>query len=481
MSHIMTIGKKVLGSIVRAYSSEKVLKIEWAFLGIISVTSFFIFHYYDLDSLTIWSVYLLDAVYDKNFFEFYKYASQYGLVGCDVFPFIPWAIWNIPIWIAQRFYHVPIRADSIYPILWSKLFLVILLFVTARYAYKIGMLLTLDRNRSIWMGFLTLSSIYSFIGIYYTGQNCILSIMFSVIAIHALLKGKEWAFLILSACSIAAKPFFAFAFIAIILLCEKNILKVFLKLLSGASILILCKVLFWNAPMYQESMKNSSIEVTLASLFETGINMQFGSASFFAIALIIICYLCYAKNTVAKSPQRNYFIIYSVTAIYSLLFLFGKATFYRPIYLIPFLPILLLSNKRTIKINLIIEPIVSFLRVVMFCSAYMYMSSSKYIFTTWNMVHTVLAQLFPEVWRLQRPVMSFEPLINSLLPQFMYTVVNAVIIVGTLLILIINYPGIKVMVPFENEKCARWIMWCNAFLFVPFLIGILYNYFNVIR
>ena len=51
--------------------------------------------------------------------------------------------------------------------------------------------------------------------------------------------------------------------------------------------------------------------------------------------------------------------------------------------------------------------------------------------------------------------------------------------VGTLLILIINYPESKFRVPFENEKCSRWIKWCNAFLFIPFLVGLLYFYFNV--
>lgn len=54
---------------------------------------------------------------------------------------------------------------------------------------------------------------------------------------------------------------------AILILHEKNILKILIKLVIGASGLLVQKLLFMGAPMYTESMENGPSKRMLEEMF----------------------------------------------------------------------------------------------------------------------------------------------------------------------------------------------------------------------
>lgn len=475
---------KALNRIIDIYKSEGMLKIEWLILGIISFVSLAIFKYQDTDSLITWSLNLLDVIYEGRVREFYSYSAlnlyhiSHPHVGCEAVALLPWSLWNIPIWIVRRFFEVNILTNALF-VIWAKLFLVFALLVTMRYTYLIGIHLTGGKVKSMLMAALSFSSIHVYIGIYYAGQNDIVVIAFSVMAIYYLMNDSTRKFLLFSAFAIALKSFFLFPYIAVILLHEKKMIKVILKLISGYSIILLSKIIFYNAPEYQTSLSSGPTENMLYALVEKGISTPYGVASFFVIGILIIYYICYAKKIEDKA-QLHLFTIYAIAAVYALLFLFGHNVFYRYIYLIPFLPILLLYETSKMKINLIISAIVNFLMVVMTICGFSLWDGHKVLFHQQYMHPNVMEKIFPGTWSVQK---YYENLyfISDYMPDFLFRVMSAVILFGTIFILVLNFPGIKrIPIPFENEKCSRWIIWCNIFVAIPFLIGVFYIYFKFV-
>ena len=97
---------------------------------IVALTSY----YEDLRSLTVWSCNIWDTLADTgNIRMFYQYTAQniynvpHEMMGCDILICIPWAIWNLPIWILQRFFGLIIVEHPIL-LFYSKCFLLIILF-----------------------------------------------------------------------------------------------------------------------------------------------------------------------------------------------------------------------------------------------------------------------------------------------------------------------------------------------------------------
>lgn len=472
-----------LRSIVTAYKFEKVLATEWVLLGILSFFSFVLLHrYVDFDTLTMWSVNLVEVISRGRIWEFYEYTALnlHGVpldhVGTNIFPLIPWGIWNIPLWIAQRFFEINILI-SIPAMLWSKLFLVLNLMVTALFTYKIGLLLTEDKAKSTWMAFLTLSSIHVFTGVYYTGQNCITSIMFSVMAVYWLLKSNNKMFLLFSAFAIATKPFFLFPFIAVLLLYEKNLLKTFVSIFAGVSILLLLSLIFWNAPMYQESIDTATaFGETVRFLFQFGIDVQYAHASFFVLGLLSIYVIMYMKNPEHEKEKWSY-AIYAIAATYILILVFTYQSFYRYIYFVPFIFILLLSNIRAAKINMLAFGLMSLI-----ISIFNVTTRLRWGFLYVRHLNRGVIDLVfgPELWDAPRKHESVKFLTHQFVPEWSYPALSAVIVFGAALLLIVNYPGYKAAVPFESQTCSRWILWANAFMFAPFLLALLYALLNTI-
>ncbi|MCL1903701.1 MAG: hypothetical protein FWF94_04720 [Oscillospiraceae bacterium] len=474
--------KSAVNKISEAYKSDGVLRIEWLFIGIVVYISFFVFRYYDLNTLTVFSVNILDLAYEGRLRDFYAYSVFMDIemvfnapVGWDISAICPWAIWNIPIWIAQRFFGVDIMT-SIPSMIWSKLFLFAALFVTSWYTFKIGLMITGSKSKSNWMTALTLTSAYTFFGVYYAGQNDIVAVAFAVIAVSMLFEHKTGLFLLFSACSIATKPLFFPAFVAIILLHEKRIPQAVLKIVSGFGILFLFKLLYHNAPFYKGSQGLVGKEIS--NLLSVGIdNSIVGFFSFFLIGILVIFYICYTKKSEEEIELRKT-TIYMIAAVYILMFVFGTHVWYRHVFLIPFVPMVLCLNDKTIKINMILYPVINVLTILQFCRSD---AVSTMIFRIRVIYHELITAIFPKIVYVHDENIGFKTVIEQIIPEYIFPVFSSVILFGYLLLLVINYPGYPKKVPFENQKCERVIMWCNLFTIVPFIIGILVLYLHTIQ
>lgn len=167
---------KIAKTLKEKYYSDRVLLGEWILAAVVGLYVFISVTYSDMRSLTIWSTNVWDVIFDSNIFNLYEYSAQnvfhapHQYLGSELMSVLPWSIWNLPIWAIQYFAGIPIL-ESPLMLAWSKLFLVLLTFVVLIYTYKITYLITSDKNKCLWAVFLTSSSFYVYIGVFYAGQN----------------------------------------------------------------------------------------------------------------------------------------------------------------------------------------------------------------------------------------------------------------------------------------------------------------------
>ena len=461
------------------YRSERVHKSEWMIVILLSFFAFISFRYVDLDSLTVWSTNLLDVIFEGRPRDFYLYSFQnkyelaHQYVGCDVFALLPLSIWNIPIWIAQRFFNYEIM-HRILPIFWSKLFLVACLCLSCYLCYRIILLVTGSKNDGILVMFLMASSLFVYLGIYYSGQNDIILILYFLLALYFILKKNMGLFILFAAFSVAVKPYFIFTYLAVLLLVEKNILKIIWKTALSCSILLLFKLLFLGAPLYTESLAAGPTNSMLRSMFSSGLSTSIGPASLLIVFMSIIYLICYTQKL--ENEQKYYDAILYFAMLSCLAFtVFSIMTFYRLILIVPFLSMIIVKNKRLFQLNIILEAAFTFTASFALFQTYPTFMSVK------TLNHTIISKLIdPEKFALVKYNALYDLFAKN--PRFETLTLIRPVLVGiflaaAVLIAVINYPGAKLCIKEQDEyeTCERWILWVRMlvpviFLIVPFIL-----------
>ena len=454
--------------------------LEYLFPIMLWAVWIFLYSYIDFRSLTIWSTTLLDCLIDGNLYDYYQIVHEniYGVPHAyfcyNYIILIPWAIWNIPIWLIQRFLHVEILSNT-WMMAWSHLFLVVVFCITLIYAKKIVEMFVEDKTQQAWNSYLILTFPFMFLGIVMAGQTDIIAIAITVIAIYYLLKDKQGIFLVLMAVSIAAKPFFIFAYIAIILLIEKNIIKIGLKLACSTVFMLLFQVIYQNAPMYLESYAagtgNSIIEKTVASTIDANINYD---APWVIILLVILYVVAYfiPYNT---SNEKKYYVIYMMVAPMMVYFCFAHYEFYRMIYLAPFLLILITINQKLYRINVILEMVFSIVGVFLmiyykWTAGVTYFNHNLMNALGWN--RSTSECTYASLYDLLTAKMENLPMIQNMAAAVFITVAG--------IVLVINLPMVTARIKQPVEKCERWLYWLNTIVMYGFTGILLMCYLNMV-
>ena len=346
---------KVVNGLIKRYKSDKIFLAEWLLAIATGAFVFFTSSTWDLQSLTQWSVNFWHVIFGeggvRNFYEYTAenvWTVHHTHMGSELMSVLPWSIWNFPLFLIEKFTGHKI-VDSAWMLTYSKFFLVIISVITMIYAKKITVQITGDKNKGIWAAFLSASSIYFYISVCYSGQNEIFMICSSVIAVHCLFNKKFKWFIFWSALTIAIKPFFVLAYIAVLLLIEKKIYKIFYKLVIGMSGMIAQKLFFYGAPGYEESMNTGPAKKMLNEMFPGNLNTQFGALSFFALFLVLIYLYSYTRDFsyetfTTDEVRTKKFVIYTICLVYMDYVMFSPFSFYRAAVMLPFLYIVMVQN-----------------------------------------------------------------------------------------------------------------------------------------
>ena len=459
------------------YYSSNIYKFEWILAALVGLLVFIMVSYKDLKSLTIWSTNVWDVTLDSNIRHLYEYTflnkspEIHEYMGSELLSVLPWSIWNLPIWIAQRFFGIAIL-DSPLSLAWSKLFLVFLTIIMLRYTYKICMFLTDDKTKSMCAAFLSGSSTFTFMEICYAGQNDILMVLPSVMAVYYLLKNKTKAFYLLSALALAIKPFYLLPFLAIIVLKEKNVIR---KAIIGVSGIIIQKLLFYGAPMYADSMASGPATSMIQDMFPKNIHTSFGPISFFAISLVIIYFYAYTRKFSKIHNRENdvyygKYVIYIVGTTYLCYLMFSTFSYYRLFLLVPFIYIMMLQNEKIYRYNVILDTVMSIgilFRLILRNSNIFLVRGMNGSIVEWFFGKTVNPEDAPYT-SVAKLLVTKIGLIGSL-----QTLFSGVALVSGLLIILLNHPAEKIKLPEEGKTIPRVVLWLRTLIIVPFTLLLL--------
>lgn len=477
---------KVKNKLLTAYRSDRVLLGEWILAVAAAAFVFLCIAFVDMISLTVWSTNVWDVIFDSDIRHLYEYTArniygiQHAYMGSELFSVLPWSVWNLPIWLVQRFTGTAI-AQTPEMLLWSKLFLAVLTLILLRYTQKITLLLTGNRLKASWAVFLSASSVFLCLGVFYAGQNDILMVTPSVIGVYCLLKGKQAPFLIWSAVAIAIKPFFLLPFLALVLLYEKGIFRAALKLLAGVSGILVQKLLFIGAPMYAESISEGPAKEMIEEMFPTNLNTSFGGVSFLAVALVLIYLYAYTRHFSTGDMQKQNvlfgkYAVYLVTVTNMAYLMFSPFSFYRLAILVPFLYIVIVQNTKIPFYNIILETAMSLCLVIK-----VGIRGSSSLFRSKAINLAPLQRLFG--FRVSPGNEgAYESLETFLIEKdsvllFFQPLFSGVALVCGILLLLWNHPEKQMKQPLllGNKNC-RWLLWARAAMMVPFVLFVLYLY-----
>ncbi|MDD3187666.1 MAG: hypothetical protein PHD02_04295 [Bacilli bacterium] len=468
---------KIKEKFISFYNSENPTKIEYGFVILVCFIMLITYAYNDLKSLTIWSTNILDVVYDFKIQDYFSYTAlniynaPHQYVSGTVYNLIPWAIWNIPIWIMQRFFNNPILFNPI-SLIYSNMFLVACLVFTLYFTYKIVMKLTNDLSKAKWVIFLSLSFIYTLIGIFYAGQTDIMISLLSVMGLYFLIEKKEKYFLILSSFAISIKYFFFFPYIAIILLTEKKISKIFYKLFIGLIPTIASFLVFHFMPMYSVSSEANPFYWMINDFVNGFVVVNNGNTlSMFILGLLFIYFMSYITK-VKDEKEKIHYIIYLIVASYSMIFMFSTYEFYRMILLMPFIYILFSLSKRW-NLNIILETVLSLTSIFLMIN-----HNQNYFFSNVNSLNGGLLASMLNITNFND--YSVYMVANSIPFYGVLSSVASSILVGVfIIILVINHPRFKdSLIQIKDDINVRGLIWLRLFIIVPF---IMYNIIMLLR
>ncbi len=464
--------KKISKFLKEKYNSKEPLKIEWIIAIVIAFFMLISFVYIDLQSLTIWSTNVLDSIADGNILDYFKisalniHKAPHGGISGVLFYMIPWAIWNIPIWVAQYFFHYEIMETPI-SIVWSKLFLVGALVLTLVYTYKIIMKLTNNKTKAKWGVFLSFTYLFTYIGVFFAGQSDILICLLGTIAIYKLLEKKSKWFYVLAGFAISIKFFFFVPYVVLVLFLEKDFLKIIRNLIIGlipsAVFVLLCRGL----PMYAQNEKSDTVITMVKHMVGSSFPIiRSQQLSFSILGIIILAFIAY-KTKPKDDAEKNKFIIYFVAASLCIFFAFGSHEFYRMTLLMPFIFIMFMINDKHLSYNIIFETIASIgYMISIFCSS-IYLFSSKY------MEGSLLAQIFNFSFKeVHSPFLILKNNFGDYI-GLIGSVAATLSFAALLLIVYINYPRNKLKLDVKEVKCGRYMLWIRNLITVPIIIYLL--------
>lgn len=464
------------------YHSDKVLWGEWITAAVTGLFVLLSSCTWDVQSLTIWSTNVWDSIADGKFRSLYALTAEnlhhvhHAHMGSELMSVLPWSVWNLPVWVMQRFFGMEIM-DSPLMLAYSKLFLVFCSVVMLLYTKKIACLLTGDKQKGAMAMFLTASSTYLYVSVCYSGQNDIIMITVSVIAVYSLLSNRYRMFFLWSILAIAVKPFFLPAFLVVLMLTEKS----FLRLTGGAVLacsgLLAQKLLFWGAPGYAESMNSGPGKQMLKEMFPVNLETSFGGVSFFAVVLVLVCLYSYSRafsrDDYAKPGcLAGKYAVYLITVTYAGYLMFSPFSFYRLALLVPYLYLVLVQNRHMRLYNALLDTgmqLALLLRMIL--------RGSK-LFRVDYVNRSVAGQLFGYTVAYQEKS-SFASAANYLCSKTdalgaLQPLIAGVAVVCAALLLAFNHPEKQPRLPVSGDRQVRALLWLRMLLIVPFAALTLY-------
>lgn len=351
--------------------------IPWFFVIISISIAFFVFFYFDISDTLDNSLMLIDAIRKGQFFHYYDYAitnaakTTVYTANYNLPIYILFAIWNIPFYIIKKIWGLEgILFQTAY--LWCKVLIILATVGCVSVMMSILKEVGYDKNNKKLVSILLFSSSALFMGAFIAVQYDILTLFLILMGIDAFMKKREKRFLFTFMIAVPFKMFSMFIFIPLLLMKEKNILRILGSVIVSYSFIIIEKIIFWNDPAYKLSLMSQNRDAIQLII---GGSLKIGKHGLiiFLMLFIGVCVYSYMQSEevyLAEDKLKRRKLLYDIAYIgfllFSVFFITIRFRSYWIVLYLPFAILLMVMNQKHLWINIVLETIGSSICVIYF-------------------------------------------------------------------------------------------------------------------
>lgn len=287
----------------------------------------------------------------RNFYEYSNAMLDYyranGISGAyeviyDFPVYIVLGIWGFPLWLVCSRLGIE-ETSNMWTMLYSKSVYIVALIIVAYLIYKICRNIGVEEKLAKWAAFLFLSSVLVFVEIGIAGQLDVLGMPFTLLAIYYFQNKSRWRFLIFFSIAVSFKQFPLFIFLPLIMLIEKNVLKIAVDTIIVFGVTVIAGLPF---PKGTEAMQvKDEVRAHFMEAF-LGVKAPLYNSAVPIIVLLIggICVFCYLKKIKDDRELEQYSVFIPALSMFVLFISFDSNPYWF-IHLAPFMAILLAYNS----------------------------------------------------------------------------------------------------------------------------------------
>lgn len=429
-----------------------------------------------------------DVLFAGKPLSFYKEATMttgnpyYSDVQRASYPFgfyLTFALWNLPVWIIQNALGTNIY-NTILVMFWEKILLIVFIFLCANQIFRIVDSFENYKekaNQAVW---LFLTSLLTLIYTCSVGQYEIITVFFILVGFEAWLKNNSIKFLVMFAIAFSFKYFAFVLFVPLLLLKEKNILKVIVKTILLTIPTVALMFIFPNASSGNELMFNLlpyffSIHIDMSG-FLSGVII-----SVYPVVMIILCLWCFLSK-----PSKDTVMQYAIFAMLVSMGSFCLLAEIYPYWSVLAVPIFVLSivfSNGNYNKMIALETILCGGLTASFFVKFYWVTGVFSVYAT-----GILQKIFGTDYVLNAPkktsVLSLVSFISDEKIELARSFLAGFLILIWAVMLYFTYPGRKKYEEFETYKKGPVLIRTAINLIIsliPFLYAVCYFYMNYIK
>lgn len=423
------------------------------------------FSYEDLRTRTIWKLNFLDVAFEGRIDEYYSYSElnihdlQYP--SGNFVKGLAWSVWNIPVWIVTYFFKMDI-CEHPFLYMWSYLYLVFVLLCSYKIFVKSAELLGTEKKDIALGGALFVFSPFVYIGILYSGQNDVEVLFLYLLSMYGLFKDRKGVFWLGAVLCYWMKPFYLFSYIAVILLCNKNIFKIIGKTAGLLSFSFLVSLILKMMHLQPSSSQNESINNMWGYMLQGFPGINGIQISILIFVLVLIYFAAYM--TKAEGEQRNRVLLYYAALPTLAYFCLVDFEHYRVLLLVPVIVMIIIANKDYLKINIML------LTILNGCGLLAIIGNSHYLLNMRYIKGTVFEMILKNF-----KTLNYDSGIRSnmftLIPHYEVAagIAAAFFVAAAGVFAFVNYPERKELTIAQSRAYSRVLVGCNVCMIIPVL------------
>ena len=432
-------------------------RVEWVTAAVVLLLYFFTMFY--RDNLEIFNTHF---ILNENFIN----GQSISFLGSMTLPYGVLHQWVCAIWVLpiNLLYHLlGITIDSPLAILWCKLCVALFFILCMREMKYIADDLKIECDGKKWMQIFCITSILVALPIFHVAQTDALYLLFMMKGFRALINQDTKRFLVWFAISVSFKMLTLFIFIPLILLEEKRIFYVIRNLILGCIIIPLEQIWYriiavLNGVLFSTEQRKESVVSAVQSVEERA-DMQEGfysgmlrgvlyfefpalkkgyTASVMVFFFALLCIWCYMQKKESTREWQQKCLYGTVLALL-LFFTMACPMPYWIVIAYPFLFLLIYTNPKAIRFNLLLEKVFTLTMFLVFLknTYWVYGGAQSFdnlFLTKWGIIplgHEFQGQ--PNIFRYLEKAGIYE-----FLP-----IITAICLAGTIGILWINHAKVQ--------------------------------------